>query len=92
MTSFSAEQEQDLRKEIARVTAKLDELRSRLEEPEEILRAIRSGEVDAFVVPGQQGDRIYNLRSADTLYRTMVEEMQEGAVILESSGLVVGAK
>jgi PAS domain S-box-containing protein len=91
MSSFSAEQERDLRKEIASVSAKLEELRSRLEEPEEIVRAIRSGEVDAFVVPSKEGERIYNLRSADRLYRNMVEEMQEGAVILESSGLVVFA-
>jgi PAS domain S-box-containing protein len=60
-----------------------------LDEPQEIIRAIRLGEVDAFVVEGPQGETIYTLRSADLLYRKMVEEMQEGAVALDATGLVL---
>jgi PAS domain S-box-containing protein len=91
MAQDHVDHEQDLRQEIALASAKLAELRSRLEEPEEIVRAIREGEVDAFVVTGRRGETIYCLRSVDPLYRRMVEEMQEGAVVLESSGLVVYA-
>jgi len=41
-------------------------LRTRLEEAEETLRAIRSGEVDALVVETDQGPRIFSLDSAQT--------------------------
>jgi PAS domain S-box-containing protein len=77
--------------ELAEARAKLEELRARLREPEEIVRAIREGEVDSFVVADPEGDRIYALRSADVLFRTMVEEMKEGAVAVEASGLIVYA-
>lgn len=40
-------------------------LRARLEEAEETLRAIRSGEVDALVVDGESGARIFVLQSSD---------------------------
>src|SRR6185369_11501084 len=58
-------------------------------EAEEIVRAIRHGEVDAFVVREAAEERIYSLRSADTLYRAMIEEMKDGAVALDASGLIV---
>jgi PAS domain S-box-containing protein len=83
--------EAKLQAEITGLRAQLSELRARLREPEEIIRAIRQGEVDAVVVNDRRGDRIYSLRSADLLYRGMVEEMKEGAVALDASGLVVYA-
>jgi PAS domain S-box-containing protein len=91
MSDHSGESERGLRDELARVRAQLEELQSRLEEPEEILRAIRRGEVDAFVVTDPKGDRIYSLRSADVLFRSMVEQMKEGAVALDPSGSIVYA-
>lgn len=62
------------------------ELRARLEEAEETLRAVRAGEIDAFVVQGPEGEQVYTLRSAEQPYRNLVEEMQEGAAILTSAG------
>jgi PAS domain S-box-containing protein len=58
-------------------------------EAEEIVRAIRQGEVDAFVVKEAAEERIYSLRSADLLYRAMIEEMKDGAAALDESGLIV---
>jgi PAS domain S-box-containing protein len=58
-------------------------------EAEDIIRAIRQGEVDAFVVREAAEERIYSLRSADLLYRAMIEEMKDGAVALDASGLIV---
>ena len=58
-------------------------------EAEDIVRAIRHGEVDAFVVRDSDEERIYSLRSADVLYRAMIEQMKDGAVALDSSGLIV---
>lgn len=89
MSVHVGDKERELYNELARVRAKLKELRARLKEPEEIIRAIRHGEVDAFVVTDPRGEKIYSLRSADVLYRRMVEEMKEGAVALELSGLIV---
>lgn len=65
------------------------ELRVRLEEAEETLEAIRRGEVDALVVSEQQGEKVYTLKSADRLYRLMIEEMGQGAVTLTVDGTVL---
>ncbi|HEY8671462.1 MAG TPA: PAS domain-containing protein, partial [Terriglobales bacterium] len=67
------------------------ELRARLEELEETLRAIRSGEVDALVVSGEGEERIFTLQGAEHPYRVLVEEMNEGAVTLVSDGTVIYA-
>jgi signal transduction histidine kinase/ActR/RegA family two-component response regulator len=61
-------------------------LRARLEDAEEMLRAIRQGEIDALVVEGSRGKQVYTLHSADEPYRNLVEQMQEGAVVLSRSG------
>jgi signal transduction histidine kinase/ActR/RegA family two-component response regulator len=64
-------------------------LRSRLAEAEEMLRAIRQGEIDALVVEGPVGNQVYTLHSADEPYRNLVEQLQEGAVVLTSRGDIV---
>lgn len=69
----------------------LESLRARLAEAEETLRAIREGEVDALVVAGPDGPRIYTLRGADEPYRILVERMQEGAITLSGDGMVLYA-
>ena len=61
-------------------------LTERLEEAEETLRAVRSGEVDAFIVQGPAGEQIYALRSAEQPYRNLIEDMLEGATILTVEG------
>jgi PAS domain S-box-containing protein len=66
-----------------------ERLRARLEEVEETLRAIRSGEVDALVVETAGEDRVFTLRGADQTYRLMVEEMQKGAATLSDDGVVL---
>lgn len=65
---------------------RIAELNARLEEAEETLRAVGAGEVDAFIVQGPAGEQIYALRSPEQPYRTLVEEMQEGAGILTRAG------
>src|SRR5260221_6451414 len=66
-----------------------ERLRARLEELEETLRAIRSGEVDGLVVETTGGEQIFTLKSADQTYRWMVEEMQKGAATLSDEGVVL---
>ncbi|MDI6852253.1 MAG: histidine kinase [Deltaproteobacteria bacterium] len=69
----------------------LDDLRFRLEEAEDTLRAIRQGEVDALVVSGPDGDRIYTLKGADYSYRVLVETINEGAATLDRNGKIIYA-
>ncbi|MBN1340632.1 MAG: PAS domain S-box protein [Bacteroidales bacterium] len=64
-------------------------LRSRLNEMEEALDAIRNGEVDAIMVYGNKGEQVYSVSSAETPYRTFIEEMSEGAVTLTKEGTIL---
>jgi PAS domain S-box-containing protein len=64
----------------------LEALKRRLAEAEETLRAIRGGEVDALVVEGPEGPRVYTLKSAEEPYRELVERMNEGAATLTPEG------
>jgi len=71
--------------------AEIASLRDRLLDSEETLRAIGSGEVDAFIVTGSEGEQIFTLEGADHPYRVMVETMQEGAVNLAADGTILYA-
>jgi PAS domain S-box-containing protein len=62
----------------------IEELKSRLSESEDALDAIRNGEVDAIIVSGSEGEKIFSLTSAETPYRILLEEMNEGAMTLNS--------
>lgn len=87
--SSSASDIDSLRAENQQLRTALEELQTKVREPEEIVRAIRQGEVDAFVVTESPGERIYTLRSADLLYRVLIEEMKEGAVALDEDGIIL---
>jgi len=67
----------------------IDELRHQLEEANETIEAIRTGQVDALIVQGNTGHQLYTLKSADQTYRVFIEKMTEGAVTLNAEGLVV---
>lgn len=69
--------------------SELDDLRQRLEEAEDTLRAIRNGEVDALVVGGPQGEVIYTLTTADYPYRLMIDEMNQGAVSVSPESIIL---
>ena len=66
-----------------------EQLHSRLFEFEEALIAIRNGEVDAIMVSGSNGEQVYSLSSAETPYRTFIEEMSEGAITLTKDGTIL---
>ena len=67
----------------------LDELRQRLQEAEETLDAIRSGEVDALVVSGPAGEKVFTLSGAEHPYRVLVESMNEGALSLSKDRTIL---
>ena len=69
----------------------LAELRGRLAEAEETLRAIRGGEVDAVMVAGQQGPQVFTLQGAEHAYRELIESMNEGALTLTADAVILYA-
>ena len=69
--------------------SEIDQLRARLEEAEETLSAIRSGEVDAIAVDGPKGRQVFTLQSADQPYRILAEGMSEGAASMTADGTIV---
>jgi diguanylate cyclase (GGDEF)-like protein/PAS domain S-box-containing protein len=69
--------------------AQNDKLQLRLDEVEGTLRAIGRGEVDIFVVSGNNGDQLFTLDGAERSYRILVESMNEGAVILACDGTIL---
>lgn len=71
--------------------AELAKLRGRLEEAEATLQAIRMGEIDAVVVAGERGPRVFTLEGAEHAYRVLIESMHEGAVTLTSDLIVLYA-
>jgi PAS domain S-box-containing protein len=66
------------------------ELQSRLDEAEQTLTAIQNGDIDAIVAPnGSDGSKVYTLESADSLYRNLVQEMNEGVATLTYDGIIL---
>lgn len=65
------------------------DLTRRLREAEDTLEAIRTGQVDALFVEAGEGMTVYTLESADRPYRTLIEQMQEGAFSMTPDGMVL---
>jgi PAS domain-containing protein len=70
---------------------KIASLERKLEEATDTLRAIRKGEVDAVVVEGPDGNQVYTLQTADHPYRILVQQMNEGALMLSREGSILHA-
>jgi two-component system NarL family sensor kinase len=60
-----------------------------MDEREQIIEAIRSGCVDAFVVEDREGHAVYTLQNADLPYSTLVQSMQQGAAMLSANGDII---
>ncbi len=69
--------------------AENEDLRARLEESEDTLRAIRKGEVDAFMISTPKGEQGFTIKGADYTYRMLIEKMHEGAVTLAADGTIL---
>ena len=76
-------------KKIEELISEIQELKSQLNESEETLRAIRNGEVDAIIISGDHGEKVFSLASSETPYRVIIEEMNEGAVTVSSKGTIL---
>jgi PAS domain S-box-containing protein len=67
----------------------LELLRERLQEAEDMHRAISHGEVDAFVVGPGGNTRVLLLANAYQRYRQVVERMQQGALTANPNGQIL---
>jgi PAS domain S-box-containing protein len=73
----------------AKLVAQIRGLQVRVQEAEETLTAIRSGQVDALVVSGPEGDQVFTLQGADHSFRMLVETMSEGALTVAADGVIL---
>ena len=78
-----------LTKELRICRERIRDLEARLEESEDTLEALRTGDFDAVVVQGTTSAQVYTLETADRPYRVLIEQMQEGAVTLGQDGEVL---
>lgn len=72
------------RQEIEFLRERVAELENELADSQEVIAAIRSGEVDAVVVSGPEGEQVFTLRGAEAAYRELVEAMNEGAATISA--------
>jgi len=86
-TTVADDLEQRLRAQQSECVA----LRAELEEARAVLEAIRRGEVDALLVAGPEGSRVFTLEGAEHPYRIMVESMSDGAATLVADGTLAYA-
>ena len=75
-------------RKLKQLRVQIKSLRAQLDEAEESLAAIQSGDIDALVVHGPEGPRIFTLQGADHAYRELIEQMAEGAVTLKADGAI----
>lgn len=82
---MTAPQTHELEREIAA-------LRERLQEAEDVRRAITQGEVDAFVVgPREDDKRVLLLAGAYSRYRQLIDEMEHGTATVGTEGEILFA-
>lgn len=71
----------------------IEELRARLDEAEETLRAIRHGEVDALLIETQSGQQIYTLQGLDAELNRfrgeILEKISEVVIVLDEAEYII---
>lgn len=79
----------DTLKSYEELNREIRELTIKLEEANDTVEAIRTGQVDAIVVHGPEGHRLYSLKTADHTYRVFIEKMSEGAVTIDKARTII---
>jgi PAS domain S-box-containing protein len=80
---------QILKDEIRSLKDEIQSLRARLEESEELKRALSEGDLDALVIPRPEGEMVFTLDGADRAYRVLVETMNESTATLTNDGIIL---
>ena len=73
---------------IDQLFAENEDLRRRLDEAEETIRAIRAGEVDAVLVESEH-EQVFTLEQADKPYQLLVEQLPQAAATLTNDGKII---
>jgi len=76
-------------KHISTLLSEIDELRQQLSEANEVITAIRDGDVDALVLQKDGLPHVYSLESSDYTYRILIEKFGEGALSISDEGLIL---
>lgn len=66
-------------------------LRAQLDEAQQLIDALKHGDVDALMIGGSGGEQLQALGDAEKSYRQLVEAMSEGAFTLDPDGLILYA-
>lgn len=69
--------------------AEIEELKAKLAEADQLIQAIKDGEVDAFAIGSDAVPEIFTLQTGDYAYRILIEEIGEGAINVTEDGLIV---
>ena len=72
-----------------KLLSEIAELKEKLQEYEQLVEAIKTGEVDAFAINKNNKPAVYTLESGDYAYRILVEEFNEGALTITEDALIV---
>ena len=65
------------------------DLLQQLQKARESADAIKTGNIDALVITDKNELTIYTEKTADKIYRVLIEKMQEGAVTLNQNGIIL---
>src|SRR6476620_5182156 len=68
---------------------RIHDLENRLAESNQLLEAIKAGEVVAFAVASFDKPQVFTLETGDYAYRVLIEEFAEGAVNMTEDGMLV---
>lgn len=79
----------ELTKSNEQLLSENQELQWQLEEANDTIEAIRTGQVDALVVKNGEAHQLYTLKTADHTYRVFIEKMSEGAVTIDKGGFIL---
>lgn len=74
---------------VNKLLAEIEELKAKLAEADQLIQAIKDGEVDAFAIGSDAAPEIYTLQTGDYAYRILIEEIGEGALNATEDGLIV---
>ncbi|QOG01341.1 ATP-binding protein [Flavobacterium sp. MDT1-60] len=76
-------------KNIDSLLAEIESLKERLDESNNIIDAIKEGDVDALVVNTNGTPQLYSLETADYTYRLLIEKFRQGALSITKNGLIL---
>jgi len=78
-----------LLEETEKLSRENKELLRQLREAKETIDLIKTGNIDALVVSHKNDLKVYTEKTTDKIFRTLIEQMNEGAVTLNKDGTIL---